>query len=106
MVLLGVPMDRAELLATLAQSPPARDDIVYVERRGEQYSWQVMGADQQPPPSSTGADVWMYFSGAWPSDDPTATEAFCVDMLAEMESMAGGEDRCRWPLDQPWPHLH
>jgi len=24
-----------------------------------------------------------------------------------MEAMAGGfPDRCRWPLDEPWPHMH
>lgn len=99
-------MDRAELFASLALAPPSADDIVYVERRGTEYSWHPMTAGARPPASAAGADVWMYFSGAWPHDDPTGTEAFCQDMLAEMESMAGGADRCRWPLDQPWPHLH
>jgi hypothetical protein len=27
-------------------------------------------------------------------------------LLAEMESMCGGADRCRWPLDQPYPPGH
>ncbi len=99
-------MDRAELFAELAKSPPEPADIVYVERRGVSYDWQLMGTGAQAPTSATGADVWMYFSGAWPREDPEATSAFCEDMLAEMESMAGGADRCRWPLDEPWPHLH
>jgi hypothetical protein len=28
------------------------------------------------------------------------------DLLAEMESMCGGADRCRWPLDQPYAPGH
>lgn len=99
-------MDRTEFFAELAKSPPDPDDIVYVERRGADYNWQLMGAGAIAPTSSVGADVWMYFSGKWPKDDPEATSAFCEDMLAEMESMAGGADRCRWPLDEPWPHTH
>ena len=27
-------------------------------------------------------------------------------LLAEMESMCGGADRYRWPLDQPYPPGH
>jgi hypothetical protein len=99
-------MDRSQLFASLAEAPLNADDIVYVERRGTQYSWALVTPGTQPPASTAGADVWMYFSGSWPQDDPVGSEAFCADMLAEMESMAGGDDRCRWPLDQPWPQLH
>jgi hypothetical protein len=28
------------------------------------------------------------------------------DLIAEMDSMSGGADRCRWPLDQPYPVRH
>jgi hypothetical protein len=31
---------------------------------------------------------------------------FFDDLLAELESMAGAADRCRWPVDEPWPHQH
>ncbi|MBA3279052.1 MAG: hypothetical protein H0U22_10085 [Geodermatophilaceae bacterium] len=104
-------MDRAELFASLAQASPSPEDTVYVERRGTEYSWRRFGQggdgqDDSSAQPGAGADVWMYFSGAWPREDPAASQAFCEDMLAEMESMAGGDDRCRWPLDQPWPHLH
>lgn len=99
-------MDRAELFASLAQAPPTPEDIVYVERRGSEYSWALVTSGAQPPASSAGADVWMYFSGAWPQDDSVRLRAFCADMVAELESMAGGDDRCRWPLDEPWPHVH
>ncbi len=99
-------MNVAELYASLAQAPPSPADTVYVERRGTEYSWHRVGPDGAPTQPRLDADVWMYFSGAWPREDPAASQAFCADMLAEMESMAGGDDRCRWPLDQPWPHLH
>jgi hypothetical protein len=32
--------------------------------------------------------------------------AFFDDLLAELESMADHVDRCRWPLNDPWPHSH
>jgi hypothetical protein len=31
---------------------------------------------------------------------------FVEDLLAELESMCGGADRCRWPLDQPYQMRH
>ncbi len=99
-------MDRAELFASLAEAGPSLEDIVYVERRGAEYAWHRVTPDAEPPPADAGPDVWMYFSGAWPQDDPVRLQGFCEDMLAEMESMAGGDDRCRWPLDEPWPMTH
>ncbi|MDQ2751015.1 MAG: hypothetical protein M3Y44_16020 [Actinomycetota bacterium] len=96
-------MDRAELFASLAEATPRPDDILYVERRGEDYSWHQVTPGAESLPSEPAPDVWMYFSGAWPQGDPAPLHAFCQDMLAEMESMAGGDDRCRWPVDEPWP---
>jgi hypothetical protein len=95
-------MDRDALFASLAGAAPSLEDILYVERRGLEYSWHRVIPGAEPPPT-TQPEVWMYFSGAWPQDDPRRLQAFCEDMLAEMESMAGGDDRCRWPVDQPWP---
>jgi len=95
-------MDRTELFAALAQAAPTPEDTVYVERRGTAYAWHVVVQGAGLPQSSAGADVWMYFSGNWPGADPVRFEAFCQDMLDEMESMAGG-DRCRWPLSEPYP---
>jgi len=99
-------MDRAELFTSLAAAAPSREDVVYVERRGAAYAWHQVAPGDEPPDPSSGPDVWMYFSGDWPQDDQVRLAAFCDDMLAEMESMAGGADRCRWPLDQPWPLSH
>ncbi len=99
-------MDRSEFFASLAAAAPRHEDIVYVERCGTTYSWQRATPGTEPPVPSPAADVWIYFSGPWPREDPVRLRAFCEDLLAEMESMAGGDDRCRWPLDQPWPMAH
>jgi hypothetical protein len=99
-------MDRAELFGSLAEAAPSLEDILYIERRGEAYAWHRVNPGAEPPPTNPGPDVWMYFSGAWPQGDPIRLQAFCEDMVAEMESMAGGDDRCRWPVDQPWPITH
>jgi hypothetical protein len=36
-------------------------------------------------------------------DYPRDLVPFVEDLLAEMESMCGGADRCRWSLDEPCP---
>lgn len=99
---------RTELVEALVAEPPDPGDVVYVERRGDQYSWRsiapvaasdfAVGADAHP-------DVWIYSSGPRPTGDPEQVASFVDDLLAEMESMMGG-DRCRWPLDEPWPDRH
>ena len=55
------------------------------------------------------ADAWLYYTGRWPPGagaEGSTFPAFFDELLAEMESMVGGADRCRWPLDEPWPHGH
>ena len=101
-------MNREELLTSIAATRPGRDDTVYLERRGTEYEWQLMpaGAKSQWPLIDASPDVWMSFSAVWPVDDPDRLRVFFDDVIAELESMAGGADRCRWPIDRPWPHLH
>jgi hypothetical protein len=48
----------------------------------------------------------MFYSGPWPARQPDHLPEFLDELLAEMESMCGGVDRCRWPLDQPYPLRH
>ena len=82
---------------------------MYLERRGDEYDWQLVPAganDRRAPSTDASPDVWMSFSAAWPVDDPERLRAFFDDVIAELESMAGGTDRCRWPIDEPWPHFH
>ena len=97
-----------ELFASIVAARPGRDDLVYVERQGEQYQWRMVpdGNAIFDMPVSGEPDVWMSFSAAWPVEDPARMRAFFDDLLAELESMADTADRCRWPIDEPWPHFH
>ena len=100
-------MNREELFASIVAARPGREDTVYLERRGDSYHWRVVplgdAFDVTTPESDP--DVWMSFSATWP-ENPDRTRAFFDDLLAELESMASRADRCRWPLDEPWPHSH
>jgi hypothetical protein len=98
-------MNREDLLASIVAARPDRDDLVYLSRRGAEYDWHVVAAGGLA--TAVGEpDVWMTFSAAWPFDDPARLQAFFDDLLAELESMADQADRCRWPIDEPWPHMH
>jgi hypothetical protein len=102
-------MDRAQLLAELAEGGTAPGDAVFVERRGEDYRWSRLPLGEMPilvPKERPGPDAWIVYSGPWPAERPDAMPAFLEDLLAEMESMCGGADRCRWPLDEPYPPRH
>jgi len=101
-------MDREQLIASIVAARPDRDALVYLERRGRRYHWGVVTAGDAitDPAASDAPDVWMSLSAAWPVDDPVQVRAFFDDLLAELESMAGSADRCRWPIDEPWPHSH
>jgi hypothetical protein len=103
-------MNRNELRAELMADLPEPGELVYIERRDDSYAWRrtdagtvVAGPDDGTPLP----DAWIYYSGPWPTQDPDTVSAFFDDLFAEMEpSGSGGEDRCRWSLDDPWPHWH
>ena len=99
-------MTRDELFASIVAAGPGRDDLVYLERRGDSYNWRMVTAAETPS-AAAAPDVWMSFSAAWPLDEPARLRVFFDDLLAELESMADTADRCRWPIDEPWPdHAH
>jgi hypothetical protein len=96
-------MDREELFASIVDAHPDREDTVYLERRGNSYSWRIVSPDAvvtETPPNHP--DVWTCFCATWPKD-PTRTRALLDDLLAELESMAERTDRCRWPLRENQP---
>jgi len=103
-------MNQEELFTSIVAARPGRDDVVYLERRGDQYNWRMVPVDDAvadaTPSGDDGPDVWMSFSARWPLDDPERLRAFFGDMIAELESMADKTDRCRWPIGDPWPHAH
>ena len=87
---------------------PQPGELIYIERRGDDYRWTRTdpGEPVALPDSDSFPDAWMYYSGHWPLDAPDRLPAFFEDLLAELESMTGGADRCRWSPDDPWPHTH
>lgn len=104
-------MTQQELFSDLLTAQLGGDDLVYVERRGEEYAWQCarLHRDAAAPwtREENFPDAWIYYSGQWPPPAPMDNpqwRAFFQDLLAEMESMFNGADRCRWPLDEPWSH--
>ncbi len=101
-------MNRTQLLRDLLERPPITGETVYLERTGSDYTWRFLDIAKTlaaPGNSERAPDAWLYYSGTWP-DDPARLSDHLDDMLAEMDSMCGGRDRCRWPLDQPYPHRH
>jgi len=102
-------VDEEQLLVAIIDARPGPADVVYVERRGDEYGCRVTGPEEDLLIGGGAGgfpDVWIYWSGEWPADDADRQRAVFADLLEEMESMAGGSDRCRWPLDEPWPHRH
>jgi hypothetical protein len=101
----------ASFEALIEADRPGRDDVVYLARRGDDYDWRIVDAGDTRDPSSRPAgeerepDTWMSFSASWP-ESREGLRAFFADLLAELESMATRADRCRWPLGEPWPHIH
>lgn len=99
-------VDRDELLSSLLAADPQPGEFVYVERRGDSYAWH-RPADGDPPATTEPADAWIYYSWQRSLGDSETARAMLEDLLAEMDSMTGaGPDRCRWPLDQPYPRAH
>jgi hypothetical protein len=105
-------LTQEELFAAIIAARPGVDEFVYLERRGEEYGWSCTDFTPSEFPVQSGdgplPNVWIYYSGRWPNQDesPDCWRAFFADLLAEMESMAGGDNRCRWPFDDPWPNGH
>ncbi len=100
---------REMLLTAILDGPVVPDDVLYLERRGEEYDIAAMANDKpmsRPAAGTVEPDAWIYFAGHWPRHDRPACERMLDNLLAELESMLGGVDRCRWPLDEPWPHKH
>jgi hypothetical protein len=106
--LTGRTVNVDELFASIEANRPGRDDVVYLERRGEEYDWRIVplgGAVTPVTEAGPEPDAWMSFSASWPADRQRL-RTFIIDLLAELESMVAHTDRCRWPLDEPWPHHH
>ena len=52
-------------------------------------------------------DAWMFSTIPWPrGSDEKTQRAFFDDLVAEVETMADGVDRCRWEFDDPYGYRH
>ena len=102
MPLRGDFLTREQLFAELSDAAIAPGDLVFIERRGEDYAWERIGIGTEMPMlganTESRPDVWIYYSGQWPfgSDSLERCRLFFADLLDEMEAMAGDMDRCRW----------
>ncbi|MGI9018112.1 MAG: hypothetical protein ACR2HR_13575 [Euzebya sp.] len=102
-------MDRDTLITRLSTVALQPDQVLYLERRGEEYAFSVVGSEAALRPgdgTEAPLDSWIYYSGAWSTEDQDRFVALVDDLIDEMDSMSGGSDRCRWPLDQPYPQQH
>lgn len=98
---------RDELFDALVAARPQDGDLVYVERRSEEYSLVVSApGDVVSTPTGDYPEAWVYWTACWPPDDAGRQQATFKDLLDEMNSMTGGIDRCRWDPNDPYPHSH
>jgi hypothetical protein len=100
-------MDRDRLSLDLQTTTREPGEAVYVERRGLEFAWRRCrpDADGIDAPAEL-PDSWIFYSGPWPGGDGERWPAFFEDLMAELDSMTGSADRCRWPIDEPYPHTH
>lgn len=103
-------MDLEGLYNAMVEARPNAGDVVYVERRGEEYGLKLtpVGGGLEMDWADATPDAWVFWTGAWPDDDdPARQRATFDDLIEEMETVAGGSpDRCRWSADDPWPRGH
>jgi hypothetical protein len=93
-------MTPEQLGTELRAAAPSTGELIYLERRGDDYRWT---RGQVQPPTDL-PDAWIYFTGEWPVNDNERWVAFFDDLIAELDAMVIRGDRCRWSLDDPWPH--
>lgn len=104
----GGTLTREELFAEIVADWPEPGELVYIERRGETFRLARLSMGEivaAPEADAPLPDAWVYYAG-WQERQQKDPEAFFEDLLAEMEAAAGGYDRCRWSVDDPWPHSH
>lgn len=102
-------MNWEELQVAILTRHPDPGELVYIGRCGQDYTWSVLDDGARPVHAAPGGaepEAWLYYSGRWPEAGSDEVGRFFDDLLAELESMTGGADRCRWSADDPWPHGH
>src|SRR2546425_1356138 len=80
---------RAELLDDIVAARPEAGELIYIERRGEDYRWtRTNPGDTVDMPETGGFPAaWVYYSGPWPIHQPEKPPAFFRDLPPELESV-------------------
>ena len=104
-------MKADEMFDEIVAAKPDHDAILYVGRTGEDYDWRAIAAGEPMVASGEGddgfPDAWVFSAAPWPVEQGAdAQRAFFDDLLAEIETMVDGPDRCRWEFDDPYNHRH
>jgi len=76
-------VDQERLLTAIIEARPGPADVVYVERRGEEYGCRVSGPEEDLLLGGVAAEfpeVWIYWSGEWPAEDPDRQQAVFKDL--------------------------
>ncbi len=97
------------MFESIAAAKPDSDQMIYLERTGDEYSWRPIPAGEPMTPLSDAGfpDAWLFHSLGWPTGQDIETQReFFDDLVAEMESSFGGADRCRWSFDEPYGPRH
>lgn len=98
-----------EVFEDIAGAKPAAEEMIYLARTGDDFAWRSIapGEPMGTSPEGSFPDAWIFNAVSWPTGaDLEDQRAFFNDLLEEMESSFGGADRCRWAMDDPYPHRH
>lgn len=102
-------MTEDEVFHAIVSARPGPEEILFIGRTGKDYSWRAIPPGQPMSAEVDGVflDAWMFSTIAWPREvDEHGQRAYFDDLVAEMETMADGADRCRWELDDPYGYRH
>jgi hypothetical protein len=98
-----------EVFNEIVAAEPGPEAILFVGRVGKEFAWRIIGPGEPMIGEIDGAfpDAWMFSTVAWPvGTDEDEQRRFFDDLLAEVETMADGTDRCRWEFDDPYGYRH
>lgn len=102
-------MTEDEVFDAIVATKPAPEDILFVGRHGKEFAWRMIapGEPMTGEIDGTPLDAWMFTAVPWPIEaDVDDQRRFFDDLLAELETMADGPDRCRWEFDDPYGYRH
>lgn len=102
-------MTEDEVFDSIVAAKPGPDEVLFVGRNGKEYSWRSVPAGEPMSAEVDGVflEAWMFLTAPWPTGVGVDEQrVFYDDLVAEMETMADGADRCRWEFDDPYGYRH